>query len=75
VLPFSDGKRGGGETAPQCWRRTIQRRVVRRPGRLNAAIDVCKSKMTKENWVGGPNARLSRIADLAGEKNMADIMR
>jgi hypothetical protein len=31
--------------------------------------------MTKGNWVGGPNARLSRTADYADEKNMAESMR
>jgi hypothetical protein len=29
-----------------------------RSGRLKVAIGIWRSKMTKENWVGGPNARL-----------------
>jgi hypothetical protein len=28
--------------------------------------------MTKGNWVNGPNVRLDRIADWAGETNMAE---
>jgi hypothetical protein len=31
--------------------------------------------MTKGNWVGGPNAWLSKTANLVGEKNMAESMR
>jgi hypothetical protein len=40
-----------------------------------AAAGVWRSKMIKENWVGGPNARLGRTADWAREKNMATSMR
>jgi hypothetical protein len=29
-----------------------------RSGRSKVAIDIWRSKMTKENWVGGPNAQL-----------------
>jgi hypothetical protein len=43
-----------------------QRRAARWPGR---------SKMTKANWVGGPNMWLDRTADGDGEKNMAGNMR
>jgi hypothetical protein len=32
-------------------------------GRPKAAAGVWRSKMTKENWVGGPNARLGRTVD------------
>jgi hypothetical protein len=31
--------------------------------------------MTKGNWVAGLNARLSRIADCVGKKNMTESMR
>jgi hypothetical protein len=72
LLSFSDRKRGGGEAAPQCWRRTIQRRAVRR---ANVMTGVCRSKMTKGNWVGGLNAWLGQTAYWVGEKNIAESMR
>jgi hypothetical protein len=40
----------------------------RRLVKSGAAAGVWRSKMTKENWVGGPNARLGRTADWAREK-------
>jgi hypothetical protein len=36
---------------------------------------IWRLKMTKGNWIGGSNAWLRRIADWAGEKNMAKSMR
>jgi hypothetical protein len=51
-------RRGGGKAAPQHRRRTPQRRVMRWPRRPKVATGVYRSKMTKGNWIGGPNARL-----------------
>jgi hypothetical protein len=65
---FWIGRGGGGEVAPQCWRWMTQRRAAQWPGRLKAAASGWRSKMTKGNWVGGPNARLGRTADWIGEK-------
>jgi hypothetical protein len=31
--------------------------------------------MTKENWVGGLNARLDRTVDWSSERNMIESMR
>jgi hypothetical protein len=60
---FRWGRGGGGEVAPLCQRRTTQQRVMRRQGRPKAAADGWRSKMTKENWVGKPNAQLDRTTD------------
>jgi hypothetical protein len=52
---------------PPYRRRMTQRRVAWRP---KAATDIWRSEMTKGNWVSGPNVRLNRSVDCAGEKNM-----
>jgi hypothetical protein len=65
---FLRGRWGGGEAAPRCQRRMTQRRVARRPGRPNAVAGVWKLMMIKENWVGGPNARLDQTTDWVNEK-------
>jgi hypothetical protein len=72
VRPFSVGKSGEGEAAPQRQRRTTQRRVPQRPGRPKATVGVWRLKMTKGNWVDGSNTRLGRTADWAGENNMSE---
>jgi hypothetical protein len=68
VWPFFEGewgRRRGGSMVPKA-DNTVK---------SGAAAGGWRSKMTKGNWVGGPNARLSRTADYAGEKNMAESMR
>jgi hypothetical protein len=57
---FLEGKRGRrrGDSRRRRW--TTQRRVARRSGRPKVTADVKRSKMTKENWVSGPNASLGR---------------
>jgi hypothetical protein len=49
--------------------------VAQRLGWPKVAVGVLRSKMTKGNWVGGPNARLDRTADSTAEKIMVKIMR
>jgi hypothetical protein len=68
-IHFFRGREGGGEVSPRCLRQMTQRRVARWPGRPKAAASVWKSKMTKGNWLSGPNCRLVR------EKNMAKSTR
>jgi hypothetical protein len=55
---FQRGRGGGGKAAPQHRWRTPQQRVMRRLRRPKVATGVYRSKMTKGNWVDGPNARL-----------------
>jgi hypothetical protein len=57
VRPFLKGKRG------EVWRLDgaeggLQRRATWQTGRPKVAAGVWMSTMTKENWVGGLNARL-----------------
>jgi hypothetical protein len=55
---FRRGRGGGGKAAPQHRRWMPQQRVMRRLRRPKVATGVYRSKMTKGNWIGGPNARL-----------------
>jgi hypothetical protein len=52
-----------------------QRRVTRRLGRSKVVADIWRSKMPKENWVGGLNTRFDRTTNWVGEINMAESMR
>jgi hypothetical protein len=49
--------------------------MARRLGRLKAAARVWRLKMTKEKWVGEPNAWLGQTVDWFNKKNMAEDMR
>jgi hypothetical protein len=40
-----------------------------------ATAGVKRLNITKENWVGGPNAQLGRITDWVDEKIMTESMR
>jgi hypothetical protein len=53
------GRRRGGSTVPE---------ADDTANSGGAVAGVWRLKMTKGNWVGGPNARLGQTADWAGKK-------
>jgi hypothetical protein len=59
------GRKRGGSMVPEADDKT----------KSGITAGIWRSKMKKENWVGGLNARLDRTADWAGEKNIAKSMR
>jgi hypothetical protein len=61
VQPFSEGtkRRRRGDSMGS---------VADDKTKSGTATDVWRSKMIKENWVGGLNARLGQTASWAGEK-------
>jgi hypothetical protein len=77
MVPVTGDRKGEGE-AMEC-DRFLEGKMGRKRGgstlseadnttKSDAAAGVCRSKMTKENWVGGLDARLGRTADHADEK-------
>jgi hypothetical protein len=75
VQSFSEVKRGswqGSSMVPEA-DNTVKKGTLARV--VKGGDSRWRSKMTKGNWVGGPNARMDQTDDWAGQKNMAENMR
>jgi hypothetical protein len=60
---FLEGKRGRSSDSSTVLKVNDTTKSDVAAGRSKTVAGIWRSKMTKENWVGGPNARLGQIVD------------